>query len=50
MQIGLRFELGKTGCAQRRQREAAYDLDNPIPLEGAKRCSLHDVASLELHR
>ena len=43
--IGLRLELGQTRRAKRRQRKAAYDLDDPIPLEGAK-CTVY--ASLDL--
>ena len=36
MRIGLRLELGETRRAERRQRKAAHDVDDPIPLECAK--------------
>ena len=45
VRIGLRLELGQTGRAERRQREAAHDLDDAIPLECAK---VHRYASLNL--
>ena len=35
VRIGLRLELREPRRAQRRQREAAHDLDDPIPLERA---------------
>ena len=41
MRIGLRLELGEPRRAERRQRKAAHDVDDLIPLEGAKRAGLH---------
>ena len=44
MRIGLRLELGETRRAERRQRKAAHDLDNPIPFEGPKgACCMRSV-------
>ena len=36
MRIGLRRELGQARRAERRQRKAAHDVNDLIPLEGAK--------------
>ncbi len=41
MRIGLRLELGQARRAERRQRKAAHDVDDLIPLEGPQGAWLH---------